>query len=221
MISESVSSSGIPKNLERELAKLGSGSILTPVGYIAFLFFFVILAISLFTCTQLAAARREEGDEQLETLLALPVGRARWLGGRILLATGATCAIAIASGLFTWVGASSVGVHIALPRMLEAGANCIPVALFFLGIAALSYAIVPRVSSAISYGIVLVTFLWQAVGALLGAPRFVVDLTPFAYVGLVPTQAFRAVAAAVMIGIGLMAGLLAIVAFRRRDLLGS
>jgi len=66
-----------------------------------------------------------------------------------------------------------------------------------------------------------VTFLWQAVGALLGAPRFVVDLTPVCVFGLVPTQAFRAVAATVMIGIGLMAALLAIVAFRRRDLLGS
>jgi ABC-2 type transport system permease protein len=221
VISESVSSAGISKNIEREVAKLGSGSILTPRGYIAFLFFFVILAISLFACSQLAATRAEEADGQLETLLALPVGRVRWLGGRIVLATTAVCAIAVAAGLFTWMGATSVGVHIPIVRMLEAGANCIPVTLFFLGVAALAYSLIPRASTAVSYGIVLLTFLWQAAGSLLGAPRWAVDLTPFAYVGLVPTQSFRTTDAAVMVGLGLVAALLGLVAFRHRDLVGA
>lgn len=220
-ISESVSSAGIPKGFEREIAKLGSGSILTPSGYLSFAFFFFILAISLYACSQIAAARREEAEGRLETVFALPIGRIQWLDGRILLAAAGAAVIAIVAGLFTWAGAAAVGVHVALPRMLEAGANCLPVALFFLGVAVLVYAVVPRMSAAISYGIVLVTFLWQAVGALLGAPRWAVELTPFAHVGLVPTQAFRAVDAAVMIGIGLVAAVVALAWFRRRDLLGA
>lgn len=221
VISESVSSAGIPKSIEREIAKLGSGSIATPTGYLSFAFFYFILAISLFTCSQVAAARREEAGGQLETLLALPVGRIRWLGGRVLLGSAGTAVIAIVAGLLTWAGAFSVGVHVSLARMLEAGANCIPVALFFLGIATLAYAVAPRRSTAISYGIVLVTFLWQAVGALLGAPRWAVDLTPFAHVGLVPTQAFRATDAIAMIGLGLAAVLVALGLYRQRDLLGA
>jgi ABC-2 type transport system permease protein len=46
-------------------------------------------------------------------------------------------------------------------------------------------------------------------------------LTPFAHVGLVPAEPFRAGAAAIMIGIGLAAALAALAAFRRRDLLGA
>ena len=88
---------------------------------------------------------------------------------------------------------------ISLPRMLEAGANCLPVALLFLGIAALAYAVVPRASAGIAYGLVTLAFLWHLVGALLGVPRWLVDLTPFAHVGLVPTQPFRTGAAAVML----------------------
>ena len=38
--------------------------------------------------------------------------------------------------------------------MLEAGLNCIPVALVFLGLAVLAYAVLPRVSSGIAYGLV-------------------------------------------------------------------
>ena len=60
----------------QELAKLGSGSIFTPTGYLAFVFIFFILAVCLFVCAQVAAARHEEAEQQLETLLALPVGRA-------------------------------------------------------------------------------------------------------------------------------------------------
>ena len=45
-----------------------------------------VLAIGLFACSQIAAARREEADQRLETLFALPVGRAGWLGGRLALA---------------------------------------------------------------------------------------------------------------------------------------
>ena len=55
--------------------------------------------------------------------------------------------------------------------MLEAGANCLPVALLFLGIAALRYAIVPRASAGITYGLVTVAFLWQLFGSLLERPE--------------------------------------------------
>ena len=105
--------------------------------------------------------------------------------------------------------------------MLEAGANCLPVALLFLGIAALAYAVVPRASAGIAYGLVTVAFLWELLGVLLGVPKWLVELTPFAHVGLVPAQPFRGGAAAVMAGIGLLAALAALAVFRRRDLAGA
>ncbi len=81
VISDSISAAGISKTLQQQLEKLGLASITTPAGYLAFTFLFFIFAISLFGCSQVAAARREEADQQLETLLALPVGRRRWLAG--------------------------------------------------------------------------------------------------------------------------------------------
>jgi ABC-2 type transport system permease protein len=221
VVSQSVSSAGISKKVEQEIAKLGSGSILTPAGYLAFVFLFFILAVSLFACAQIGAARHEEASEQLETLLALPVSRTSWFGGRLLLASLAAAAISLVSGLLCWAGAASVGVSVALPRMLEAGVNCLPVALLFLGIAALAYAVVPRASAGVAYGLVTLSFLWQLVGSLLGAPGWLVTLTPFAQVGLVPTQPFRVGAAAVMIAIGTAAALAAIAVFQRRDLIGA
>ncbi len=220
VIARSTSSAGISKSLQRELARLGSGSILTPSGYLAFVFIFFVLADSLFACAQIGATRAEEAEQRLETLLSLPVSRRGWLGGRLLLATVGAVAISMVAGLVSWAGAESAGVSLSLPRMLEAGANCLPVALLFLGIAALAYALVPRASAGIAYGLVAVAFLWNLFGSLLGAPRWLVELTPFAHVGLVPAQPFRTTAALTMLALAALVSLCAVWAFRRRDLAG-
>ena len=221
VVSKSVSSAGISKNLSRELGKLGSGSVLTASGYLGFAFIFFVLAAGLFACSQIAAVRHEEADEQLETLLALPVSRHGWLGGRLLLAVGGIVAIATSASVFTWLGAVSQGVSVSLARMLEAGVNCLPVGLVFLGLGALSYGLAPRASTGIAYGLAAVAFLWYLTGALLGAPKWLVDLSPFQHVGLVPAQAFRPISALAMVAIGVAASLASLWAFERRDLMGA
>ena len=171
--------------------------------------------------TTIAAVRHEEADEQLETLLALPVSRHGWLGGRLLLAVGGIVAIATSASVFTWLGAVSQGVSVSLARMLEAGVNCLPVGLVFLGLGALSYGLAPRASTGIAYGLAAVAFLWYLTGALLGAPKWLVDLSPFQHVGLVPAQAFRPIPALAMVALGVAASLASLWAFERRDLMGA
>jgi ABC-2 type transport system permease protein len=221
VISKSISSAGISKQLQREVAKLGTGSVVTPTGYIGLSFIFFVLVLCLFSCSQVAAARHEESEQRLETLLALPVGRRQWLAGRLALAVGAAVGLALCSGVFGWIGAASQGVGVSLPRMLEAGANCLPAALLFLGLAALAYAVMPPAGAGIAYGLVTVAFLWQLFGSLFGAPAWLVHLTPFAHVGSVPAQPFRVVSAAIMLAIGILAAVAALLAFESRDLIGK
>ena len=218
IISKSVSSAGISKQLEQELAKLGAGSVLHPVGYISFSFSFFALAVSLFAVSQVTAAWHEEAEARLETLTALPLARRRWLAGRLALAVAGALAISLVAGLFAWFGAVSQGVSLSLARMLEAGVNCLPVALLFLGLASLAYAVLPRATAGIGYGLVTVAYLWELFGSLLGAPHWLVKATPFAHVGLVPAAPLRVLAAVVMLAIGTAAGLVALALFERRDL---
>jgi ABC-2 type transport system permease protein len=207
--------------VRRALAKLGSSSITTPTGYLAFVFSFFALALSLFVCAQVNAARHEEAGQRLETLLALPLSRTRWLACRLAPVLVATGMIALLAGLLAWAGARTQGVGVSLPTMIAAGANCLPVALLFLSLALLAYALAPRIAVGAGYGLVAVTFLWQLVGSLVEVPRWLLDATPFAHIGLVPVQAFRATDAAVMITIALAATAGAAVAFARRDLAGE
>jgi ABC-2 type transport system permease protein len=221
VVSKSISSIGISPALQRTLARLGTGSVLTPRGYIAFSFSFFVVAVGALAVSQVAAARHEEVEQRLETLLALPVGRRAWLAGRLALGCLAIAVVALAAGAFAWLGAATQSVSISRPSLLGAGANCLPAGILFLGVAALAYALFPRASTGIGYGLLVAGYLWRLFGSLLGAPRWLVDATPFAHVAAVPAQSVRWGAAAVMIGTGVLAGLAAIEWFARRDLTGA
>ena len=220
-LSTSFSVKTISKSLQQTLAKLGGASIVTPAGALSFYFLFFAVAISLFGCSQVGAARREEAEQQLETLLALPVGRTRWLGGRLALGAAAAIALALTAGFCSWSGAAAQGAGVPITDLLAAGLNCLPAALLFLGIGSLAYAFYPRGGTAVAYGLVAVSFIWELLGSLLGAPRWLIDSTPFQHIGLVPAEHFRAGAALVMLGIGAAAAGLSLGIFSRRDLTGA
>ncbi|MEA2192810.1 MAG: polyether ionophore transport system permease protein, partial [Solirubrobacteraceae bacterium] len=217
-LATTVSDAGISADLEREIQKVGGSAITTPTGYIGLTFLFFVLGLSLFACSQVAAARREELAQRLETLFALPVARRDWLAGRVALAAAATAVLALATGALAWAGAVSQGADVSFLRMLEAGANCLPAALLFGALGALALATLPRPSAGIAYGLVAVAFVWELLGAMLGAPAWTLALSPFHHVGLVPSEPFRAVAALVMLALAGAAALAAAWAFRRRDL---
>jgi ABC-2 type transport system permease protein len=213
--------SGLSDNVERQLAKLGAESVATPSGWLGFSFIFFILAASLFCCAQIGAARGEEAEQRLETLLALPVSRRDWLAGRLLLAAAGAAAVALAAGLLAWAGAATQGAGVSLSSMLGAGANCLPVALLFLGLGALAFALAPRASTAVAYGLVGVTFAWELFGALLDVPAWLLALSPFHDVGLVPGESFKPAAAAIMLALAALAAIAAVGVFERRDLAGT
>ena len=218
VLSTSFTTENLPANIRDQLEKLGGASLVTPAGALGFYFLLFVFAISLFACSQIAAARREESDQQLETLLALSVGRTHWLGGRIVLGAAGIGALALVAGLLAWAGAASQGADVSLGEMLEAGLNCLPTSLLFLALASLAYGLRPRASTGIAYGLVSVAFVWQLFGSLIGAPQWIVDVSPFQHVGLVPARPFHVTAAIVMVTLAAASALAGIWAFRRRDL---
>lgn len=220
VISTTFQTARLSESIRRELARFGA-SILTPSGILGFYFLFFILAISLFACAQVVAARREEAGQQLETLLALPLGRRRWLAGRLALALGGSLALALVAALLAWAGARTQGARVSLPDMLGAGANCLPAALLFLGLSALALGAWPRATTGIAYGLVSLAFVWQLFGAALGVPKWLLGVSPFHHVGLVPAQHFEALAAVVMLALAAVALLAAFALFERRDLTGE
>jgi ABC-2 type transport system permease protein len=210
----------LSRSVRDELARYGIET-LTPSGVLGFYFLFFVLAISLFACAQVVAARREEAGGQLETLLSLPVGRRGWLAGRLAIACAGAAALALAAAVLAWAGARSRGADVSLADMLAAAANCLPATLLFLGLCALAFAAWPRATNGIAYGLVSAAFVWQLFGAALGAPAWLLGLSPFHHVGLIPAQDFKALGAALMVALAAAALVVAFALFERRDLTGE
>jgi ABC-2 type transport system permease protein len=221
VLSGAVTPDVLSENVQRQLDKLGAGSVVTPSGWLGFSFVFFILAVSLFCSMQIATIREEESEQRLETVLGLPVGRRRWLAGRLLVAAGSAAAVALAAGLLAWAGAASQGADVSLLEMLSAGANTMPPALLFLSLGALAFSLVPRAAALVAYGLVGLAFVWELFGALLEVPAWLLALSPFHDVGLVPGEPFEPIAAAVMLALAACTTLAALWAFRRRDLVGT
>jgi ABC-2 type transport system permease protein len=208
----------ISENMQRQLEKLGTESVVTPSGWLGFSFIFFILAVSLFCCMQISSLRGEEAEQRLETLLALPVGRSGWLAERLLLAAAGAAAVALAAGFLAWAGAAAQGADVSLPEMLGAAANTMPPALLFLALGTLAFALVPRASTVIAYGLVGPAFVWELFGALLEVPDWLLAVSPFHDVGLVPGEPFEPGAATIMLALAASVALTAVTIFRRRDL---
>ncbi len=221
LLCTSFSPRNISVNLQQQLSRLGGASIVTPAGAMGFYFLFFVLIIALFACSQIAAARHEEAEQRLETLLALPVDRRGWLAGRLALAGAGAGALALAAGVLAWAAAASQNAGLSLARMLETGVNCLPAVLLFLALGALGFALLPRAAAGIAYGAVALAFVWELFGSLLGAPAWTLELSPFHHVALVPAQPLKGADALVMLAIAAATALAAIWAFARRDLTGA
>ncbi len=221
LLANTFTAANLSQSLREQLHKLGGASIVTPQGALGFYFLMFAFAISLFACAQVSAARHEEAESRLETLFALPVSRLGWFVGRLVLAALGALGLALLAALLAWAAAATQSAGIGLGEALEAGVNCMPATLLFLGIAALGFALVPRATAGLAYGLVSVAFCWYLFGALLGAPQWTLDLSPFQHIAPVPAQGFKTVDALVMIAAGLAASAAALAAFRRRDVLGA
>jgi len=221
LLTTSFSSATISAEMQRQLARVGGGSITTPTGALGFYFLFFILVISLFACSQIAGLRHEEAGGRLETLFTLTIGRRRWLAGRLGLALAGIAALAVVAGTLAWAGASIEHAHVPLTRTLEAGANCLPASLLFLALGALAFAVRPRASAGLAYAVVGLTFSWELLGGLLGAPAWLRTLSPFHNIGLVPAQPFRPLAAGVMLALAAGTTVAAVLIFERRDVIGA
>ena len=181
----------ISTSVQREIAKLGSGSIATPTRLPRLR---VHLLRPRRQPVRVRADRRRapRGGRRAARDAALAAGRPPPLARRAAPARGRRRRRDL-----RWSPACSPGraprsqgvEHLAADGCSRPARTACPSRSCLLGLAALAYALVPRASAGIAYGLVTVTFLWQLIGSRLGAPEWLVELTPFAHVGLVPAPA--------------------------------
>jgi ABC-2 type transport system permease protein len=187
-------------------------------GYAATLFALLAVPVGGFAAVRIGAFAAAEADRRLTLLAALPVSRTRLLGAELAVVTGAAVLLTAAAGVAAWLGVAVTGGDLALPQALAGVWNTVPVTLLCLGAAAIGVGWLPRLAAAIGALPAVGGFLLLVIAQSAGAPGWVVGLSPFAHLALVPVAAPNWPATLVMVGIALLMTALGSVGFHRRDL---
>lgn len=171
-----------------------------------------------FAVSEVGAAREEEATTRLDNLLTRAVTRRSWFAGRLGVAAGGVVVLAVGLAVGTGAGASWGGADVPVREFATMAVNTVPIAICFLGVTAVAFAVAPRATTAFGFGLVGTAFVWQIVGSAIQAPQWALDLTPFAHVAPVPAEAMDVLAALVLTAIGLAGCVAAVETFVRRDL---
>ncbi len=184
-------------------------------------FVIVTLALGLVAAGQVAALRDEEASARLDVVLSRPVGRLRWLAGRVAVACGLVALAAAGAVVGTGLAGSVGDLGVATGDLVVAGVNAVPAALLVLGFGVLVFGAAPRAAASVTYAYVAGSFLLETVGAAVELPGLLLDLSVLHHVSPAPAVDPDWRAAAAMVAIGILAAAVGAVAFTRRDLEGG
>lgn len=214
----------IAKGTEEIWANQSSGLFVELVGttgselFLGIGFLLVTFLVTMAAAGQVMSAREDEAEGYLDHLLSRPIGRLRWLSGRIAVSAGHLLVFALSAGVFTWLGATITGAGLGLPTLLLAALNTVPAGLVVLGLGILTFGVAPRLTSAVVYGVVAWSFLVELIGSSLGASRWVLDLSVLHHIARAPAESVKWGSAAFLVAVGLVTAAVGVARFTRRDL---
>lgn len=163
--------------------------------------------------------RVEETEGRAELLLATPTPRWTWVGSTLLVAGASVLVVcAVGGGATGLLLAGSSGDAASIGRFVGAGLAHAPAALVFVGVTALVFAVVPRLTVALGWGLLVVGLVLGQFGELLGLPEWLQDASPFRHSSAVPVEAFDGASALALVAVALAGAALAALLVRRRDL---
>ena len=161
--------------------------------------------------------RSEEASGRLEPLLATALARPRWAGGYVAVSAGGTVLILAASGLGAGIAdAANTGDLVRVPELIGSSVALAPAVWVLIGVAVALFGLLPRAAAA-AWATLAACYLAAFLGPLLGLPDWVMDLSPFTHVPLLPAAAFDVVPLLALTAVAGVFVAVGLVGFRRRN----
>jgi polyether ionophore transport system permease protein len=198
-----------------DLFRQASGSLVD--NYLAVSLASMALVGTGFALQAMLKLRAEETSGRLEPLLATALSRPRWAASHLALAALGTVVAFAATGLGAGI-ADAVASNDAsrAPLLLGSALAYVPAVWVLTGLALALFGLAPRAAQAV-WGALGACFLVTLLGPLLSLPDWVMDLSPYSHVPLVPADDIEFAPLAALTAIAGALAALGLAAFRRRD----
>ncbi|MBW0094173.1 polyketide antibiotic transporter [Pseudonocardia sp. KRD-184] len=186
-------------------------------GYAATLFALLAVPAGAFAAVRTGALGSAETGRRLDLLLAGPVTRTRLLAGHVAVTAAAAVVLTVVAGVALWVGAAAVGSPLGFGESLAGALNTLPVTALGLGAAVAALGLAPGAVVPIGLLPGAGGFLLTVVADSVGAPPWVVGVSPFAHLAAVPAVGPDLGGAAVMTVVAAALVVAGAVGYGRRD----
>ena len=164
-------------------------------------------------------ARQDEAGGTAEIVLAAPVSRFRWFFAYLLIGAVTVAAVlgfAVLGAFLGLIGSPDASERRSI--VAEAGLAQLPAGLVIVAVAALLFAVVPRLSIGLGWAVVGLAVVLGQFGGLFGFPEWLRDVSPFSHTPIVTADEVDWAAAWVMVGVAVVVAVAATALVRRRDL---
>jgi ABC-2 type transport system permease protein len=211
---------GSSKGSEQTIRDLAGGVTASLAdAYVGATLAFIGVAVAAFGLLTVLRLHIEEAEGRAEAVLATGVSRTRWAMATVLVAAVSMVAVLAACGAVAgaaWTLTSDVGSG-EVGRVTAAALAQAPVALAVTASGVLAFGVAGRAAATVSWALFAVCVVLGPLGALLGVPDVVADLSPFTHAPAAPAAVVHALPETVMCLVALLLAGLGILAFRRRD----
>ncbi|WP_207453870.1 ABC transporter permease [Herbiconiux sp. SYSU D00978] len=164
-------------------------------------------------------SRAEEADGRAELLLSAPLGIRSWLTAQVGVAFASTAVVALVAGLAAGAGFVGVGEDGEwFGTGLAAALAHVPAALVVVGVVVLVFAVLPRLTVALGWAVLVLALVLGQLGDLLGIPDALQDVSPFRHSSALPVEELDRAATLVLLAVAALAAGAAVALVRRRDL---
>jgi ABC-2 type transport system permease protein len=205
------------RNVNHIITKATGTSVASVTGFVGLSFSIVAIVLAIFAGTLITRTRDEEASGRADLLLVSGTSRSGFMGSRLASGAALVLALALLAAVATWSGTAVSGSAGAWGGLLKGGLNIVPLVLLFGGLAVLVYGLRPRATGATAFALVGVAYGIQVIGGSVKAPQWLLDVSPFTHLAPVPAVPFDGESAGVMAGLALVAALVGVLAFARRD----
>ena len=202
----------------RLLNQWGYGSMITVKGFVAEVGVMMALALSFLVVTLLTMVSADNLQGRLEVPFATGTGRVKWLSANLAATSLGLLVVALASAVAMWAGAEFSGSSVALSVTLKGMLNSVSVAPLIVGVAATFVVWLPRFAFTAMAALLSLCYVISMLGPILHWPTWLLDVSPFHFLHLVPSEAPNWGATTMFFLIGAALTTVASIGFARGDL---
>lgn len=200
------------------LQQVGMGAAITPGGFIAIMNVFYAVVLSAYAIASVHSDYDDETTSRLDLPYSNRVTRTAWLGSTVVTTMAVLMVLTIVLAFTTWLGASAANAGLTIGDSFAAAANILPIPILFLGLAVLLHGVRPSWAAGTVSVLAIGLYMVELIGPALSWPTWVLDLSPYHHLALVPAETPAWAALVVMLCIAAACGALGLLAYRRRDL---